>query len=85
MPDVFPSFVRGLFLSCGVMSDPETEYRLEFPMYSEDSAEQLQGILSELGIETKIVIRRGKPVVYCKESGMIEDLLRYYGLEKIGV
>lgn len=61
------------------MSDPETEYRLEFPMYSEDSAEQLQGILSELGIETKIVIRRGKPVVYCKESGMIEDLLGIMG------
>ena len=77
-----PSFVRGLFLSCGVMSDPETEYRLEFPMYSEDSAEQLQGILSELGIETKIVIRRGKPVVYCKESGMIEDLLGIRGSKK---
>lgn len=77
-----PSFVRGLFLSCGVMSDPETEYRLEFPMYSDDSAEQLKNILSGIGIETKTVRRRGRPVVYSKESGMIEDLLGIMGSKK---
>lgn len=76
------ALIRGLFISIGMMSDPETEYRLEFPLPSEDLAEEVSGLFSDVGLEPKRTSRRGKTVLYYKESGSIEDMLGIIGAKK---
>ena len=76
------ALIRGLFISVGMMSDPETGYRLEFPLPSEDSADEIGALLSGVGLEPKRTSRRGKTVLYYKESGSIEDMLGIMGAKK---
>lgn len=76
------AFLRGLFLSVGTMTDPESGYRMEFPMPSKESAEEIAKLLSEVGTEPKTAMRRGKYILYYKESGAIEDLLGLMGAKK---
>ncbi len=74
--------IRGLFISVGMMSDPETGYRLEFPLPSEDLADEVGALLSGVGLEPKKASRRGKTVLYYKESSSIEDMLGIIGAKK---
>lgn len=76
------ALIRGLFISVGMMSDPETGYRLEFPLPSEDLADEVGALLSGVGLEPKKASRRGKTVLYYKESGSIEDMLGIIGAKK---
>ena len=76
------ALIRGLFISVGMMSDPETGYRLEFPLPSEDLADEVGALLSDVGLEPKKASRRGKTVLYYKESGSIEDMLGIIGAKK---
>lgn len=76
------ALIRGLFISVGMMSDPETGYRLEFPLPSEDLSDEVGALLSGVGLEPKKASRRGKKVLYYKESGSIEDMLGIIGAKK---
>lgn len=76
------AFLRGLFLSVGTMTDPETEYRMEFPMPSCESADEIAELLAQVGTAPKRAVRRGKHILYYKESGAIEDLLGLMGAKK---
>ena len=76
----FQSFVRGAFLACGYINDPEKEYRAEFMIRNEDTAGELLELLSAHGIALKKTERGNKTVLYTKESGLIEDLLTLMGL-----
>ncbi|MBQ2676744.1 MAG: DNA-binding protein WhiA [Clostridia bacterium] len=71
----FNAFLRGAFLSCGVISDPEKEYHLEFVVKNEGLAWELCKMIRTKGLDAKIIERRGKFVVYLKDSENIEDLL----------
>lgn len=78
----FASFIRGAFLSCGNINDPEKEYRMEFNVKEEEIALELQALLSQQGIILKST-RRGKGLqLYTKESTVIEDLLTLMGASK---
>lgn len=76
----FQSFVRGAFLACGNINDPEKEYRAEFMIRSGDIARDFGELLSAHGITLKKTERGNKTVLYTKESGLIEDLLTLMGL-----
>lgn len=76
------ALIRGLFISVGMMSDPETGYRLEFPLPSEDLSDEVGALLSDVGLEPKKASRRGKTVLYYKESSSIEDMLGIIGAKK---
>lgn len=76
------ALIRGLFISVGMMSDPETGYRLEFPLPSEDLADEVGALLSGVGLEPKRTSRRGRTVLYYKESSSIEDMLGIIGAKK---
>lgn len=69
------AFLRGAFLCCGSMSDPEKGYHLEFVCTNNAQAEQLKEIISSFDIEAKIVLRKKYFVVYLKEGACIVDLL----------
>lgn len=72
-------FVRGAFLACGNINDPEKEYRAEFNVKNTALAEELKQLLSEQGINMKSVARGKGAQLYTKESGSVEDLLTLMG------
>lgn len=69
------AFLRGAFLSVGSMSDPAKGYHLEFDCVSESKAEQLQELMRDFEIESKIIRRKKYYVVYLKEGAGIVELL----------
>ena len=69
------AFLRGAFLSVGSMSDPAKGYHLELDCVDERKAKQLQELIREFEIESKIIRRKKYYVVYLKEGAGIVDLL----------
>lgn len=69
------AYLRGAFLCVGSMSDPEKGYHLEFVCSNREQARQLQSIIQEFQIESKIIKRKKYDVVYLKEGAGIVDLL----------
>ncbi len=74
-----PSFIRGAFLACGNINDPQKEYRAEFSVKNEALAEDFNSLLLSLGIVMKKTLRGKATVLYTKDSSMIEDLLTLMG------
>ncbi|MBQ8028689.1 MAG: DNA-binding protein WhiA [Clostridia bacterium] len=73
------AFLRGAFLSCGTITDPNKGYHLEFVVPFKILSMDLMKILTEYGISAKHMLRRGVNVIYIKESESIEDLLNIIG------
>ncbi len=73
------AFLRGTFLSVGSMSDPAKSYHLEFACTDESKAKQLQEIMSDFDIDSRIILRKKYYVVYLKEGSGIVDLLNVCG------
>ncbi len=73
------AFLRGTFLSVGSMSDPAKSYHLEFACTDENKARQLQDIMSDFDIDSRIILRKKYYVVYLKEGSGIVDLLNVCG------
>ena len=69
------AFLRGAFLCCGSMSDPQKGYHLEFVCSYPEQAEQLKEVMAQFDIEARIVLRKKYFVVYLKEGAGIVDLL----------
>lgn len=73
------AFLRGVFLSCGFLTDPNKEYRLEFLCPSKKMAQYLFGFLSGIIENPKMVERDGAYYVYYKHSAAVEDMLTLVG------
>ena len=69
------AFLRGAFLACGSMSDPEKNYHFEIVCTAADKAEQVQNVMNEFGLDAKVILRKKYHVVYLKESSSIVDML----------
>ena len=69
------AFLRGAYLSIGSMSDPSKSYHLEFNCTDAEKAGQLQEVIGNFDIESKIILRKKYYVVYLKEGSGIVDLL----------
>ena len=69
------SFLRGAFLACGMVSDPNKEYHAEFPIKNATLTNEFYELLCEMGLKPKTTLRRKTHIVYFKESEHIEDLL----------
>ena len=76
------AFTAGAFLSCGSMTDPNKEYHLEFVLPCPQLEEPFSQILLAIGVNAKMVLRKGMPVVYLKHSEQIEDLLTIMGAQQ---
>ncbi len=73
------SFIRGAFLACGNINDPEKEYRAEFNVKNEKLADELLELLSQNDISMRKVSRSSGFTLYTKDSAVIEDLLTFMG------
>ena len=76
------SFIRGAFLACGNVNDPEKEYRAEFNIKNEKAADELLELLKENGINMRKISRANGFMLYTKESTTVEDLLTLMGAGK---
>ncbi len=73
------AFVRGVFLSCGSMVDPEKGYHLEFVTHRRRLSNDMVALLNEFEIESKVVVRKSNYVIYLKNSEFISDVLNICG------
>ena len=75
--DLVRAYLRGVFLSSGSINDPKTsKYHLELLVDSMDYAEFISSLLNDNNLNSKIISRDKKYMVYIKEAEKISDFLR---------
>lgn len=78
-PCCFQAFIRGAFLSCGTVTDPEKEYHLEFSVPTKGLCDDLKKLFDEFEPTPKSTLRGGAHIIYFKNSTDIEDVLSLMG------
>jgi len=73
------AFLRGIFLACGSITDPNRGYHLELAAGDRDCAIRIQEIIGVFELEAKIIERKSGYVVYMKEGAAIADFLNVIG------
>lgn len=73
------AFLAGAFYTCGSISRPDRGDRLEFTPPDDGLCGALEELLARQGFLLKRTVRRGKSVLYTKESSVIADLLTAFG------
>ena len=76
------AFIRGAFLACGSVTDPEKSYHLEFAVSYRNLCMDICRIIREIQdcqITVKMLSRGGAYIAYVKDSEQITDLLTYMG------
>ncbi len=73
------SYIKGIFLGCGSISDPGADYHMEFSFHRKNDAIFAENMLTSLSFSPRCIQRRGHFVVYLKDSGAIEDILTGVG------
>lgn len=73
------AFLRGVFLSCGSVSNPDKGYHLEFVVQHNKLSGDLLKILTNFNLGAKYILRKYSHVIYIKGSENIEDLLTMMG------
>ena len=75
------SFLRGVFLACGSVTDPEKEYHLEFVLGDEGFAESLTRLIARFNLNARTGQRRRMTLVYLKGQAEITDMLSLIGAQ----
>lgn len=71
------AYLRGLFIACGSVNDPKkSRYHLEFFVDNLEYAEFISNLLNEYYLNSKIIKRENKYMIYVKEAEKIGDFLR---------
>ncbi len=88
--ECYAAFLRGVFLSCGSIANPDKNYHLEFVVPYHNLSLDLLKILTDYGLKAKHILRKYSYVIYLKDSESIEDLLTLMGavnssLELMGI
>lgn len=73
------AYLRGVFLMTGSVSDPSKSYHLEIVFQRQQDAEMIVSLMDSLGFGAKVSKRKGRFVVYLKESEQISDVLGAMG------
>lgn len=73
------AFLRGVFLSCGFVTDPEKDYHIEFITPKHKLALDLKRIIEELSVTPKQIRRKSGYSLYVKDGESIEDMLGFMG------
>lgn len=69
------AYIRGAFLACGSISDPNKSYHFEIVCRTIEQASQLRDVINSFDMDAKIVARKKHQVVYLKEGAQIVDIL----------
>lgn len=71
------AYLRGLFLVAGSINDPKTSrYHLEFLVDNLEYARFITSLMNGMNLNSKIISREKKYMVYIKEAEKISDFLR---------
>lgn len=76
------AFLRGAFLTCATVVDPQKEYHLAFLLHDEDLCYTLFEFLEEHELEFSVTTHGKGILLYTKESQQIEDTLTALGAVK---
>ena len=87
------AFLKGAFLTCGTINDPNKGYHLEFVVPYLNLSRDLKVFINDfeqLSVKPKSITRNSNYVIYFKDSESIEDILATMGacssaLEVMGV
>lgn len=71
----FGAFIRGVFLACGIITDPKIEYHLEFDVAFRTKSRDLIDMFEDFPVTPKQSDRNGVNIIYFKDSSQIEDIL----------
>ena len=75
--DLVRAYLRGLFLVTGSVNDPKTSrYHLEFLVDDMEYAKFISRLLNNNDLNSKIIKREKKYMIYVKEAEKISDFLR---------
>lgn len=77
----FSAFLRGAFLACGTITDPQRNYHLEFIVPYMKLSQDLFKLISDAELQAKTLVRKGAHVIYIKDSENIEDMLTFIGAQ----
>ena len=81
--DLIRAYLRGLFLVCGSVNDPKkSRYHLEFNLRNKEYSLFIQNLLNKFYLNSKVLHRDNKYMVYIKEAEKIGDFLRIIGAVK---
>ena len=73
------AYLRGVFLMTGSVSDPSKSYHLEIVFQRQEDARMIVKLMDSLGFGARVSTRKGRFVVYLKESEQISALLGAMG------
>jgi len=77
------AYIKGLFLAKGSINDPKTSrYHLEILVDNNEYAEFVSNLINKYNLNSKILKRENKYMIYIKESEKISDFLRLIGATK---
>lgn len=75
--DLVRAYLRGVFLSSGSINDPKTsKYHLELLVNSLEYANFISKLLNDNDLNSRVISREKKYMVYIKEAEKISDFLR---------
>jgi len=81
--DLIRAYLRGLFLICASVNDPKkSRYHLEFNLKSLEYAKFVSHLLNGFKLNSKIIHRDNRYMVYIKEAEKIGDFLRIIGASR---
>lgn len=76
------AIVRGCFMGAGSISNPKSKYHLEIIFQSEEKALKINNILNYYEINSKVLKRAKKYIVYLKDGEDISKFLAFIGANK---
>lgn len=76
-PELKKAYLRGLFLASASVNDPKkSRYHLEFVVDNKEYAIFVSNLLNEYYLNSKVLKRENKYMIYIKEAEKIGDFLR---------
>jgi len=73
------AFLRGAFLGCGSMTNPEKDYHFEWVVEDQSLGQTLAKLLDKSGLPVHQHVRKGQNVMYLKGAQQIADMLALMG------
>lgn len=73
------AYIRGYFISSGSITNPNKNYHIEFLSDDDILSKKLMDTINFFDIKSKFIKRRGKYIVYVKESDGIVNILNLMG------
>lgn len=73
------AFLRGAFLGCGSMNNPEKSYHFEWVAEDHSLRQTLTRLLEKCGLPVREHVRKGQNVMYLKGAQQITDMLALMG------